>query len=255
VLSSIVFVHGIQGHPRKTWAYGPDPGKPKGKISKIIRSRKKSSEGSGLDSHQGFLYWPEDLLSKDFEDVRIMTYGYDSHVSHFFKGPANQNNIHAHGRSLLNALELYRRQDPKRRLIFIVHSLGGLILKEVRIFQVRISYILSFDCSLKALRRSKPPDEDPDLQNIYQSLHAIIFFGTPHRGSSYAEVGITAQQIAKAIGFDANDALLRNLRPNGDYLELLREEFAKMLDGRTFKVYSFQEGQGLKGTYALARKV
>jgi nicotinic acid phosphoribosyltransferase len=93
------------------------------------------------------------------------------------------------------------------------------------------------------------------LQNIYQSLYAIVFFGTPHRGSSYAEVGITAQQIAKAIGFDANDSLLRNLRPDGEHLEMLREEFASMLDERAFKVYSFQEGQGLKGTRTLARKV
>lgn len=134
VPSSIVFIHGIQGHPRKTWEYGRDHGKSKSKISNIFHSKKKSLDVSGSDGHQGSLYWPEDLLPKDFEDVRILTYGYDSHVSHFFKGPANQNNISAHGRSLLNALELYRRQDPKRRLIFIVHSLGGLILKEVRIY-------------------------------------------------------------------------------------------------------------------------
>jgi hypothetical protein len=72
-----------------------------------------------------------DLLSTDFQNARILTYGYDSRVSHFFSGPTNQNNISAHGRSLLNALELYRREFPKRPILFIVHSLGGIILKEV----------------------------------------------------------------------------------------------------------------------------
>jgi hypothetical protein len=120
-----------------TWTYAVHPAKQKSKLSKILGYKKNSSNISVQDSSQDSVYWPEDLLSKDFEDVRILTYGYDSQVSHFFKGPANQNNINAHGRSLLNALELYRRQDPRRRLIFIVHSLGGLILKEVRIYFYR----------------------------------------------------------------------------------------------------------------------
>lgn len=82
-----------------------------------------------------------------------------------------------------------------------------------------------------------------------------MFFGTPHRGSSYAELGLVAQRIAKAAGFDTNDKLLRSLKPDGVYLDLLREEFGKMLEARAFKVFSFQEGMGFKGTKALSRKV
>jgi len=78
-----------------------------------------------------------DLLSTDCQSARILTFGYDSRVSHFFSGPTNQNNISAHGRSLLNALELYRRESPKRPIVFIAHSLGGIILK-------KISYLLNF---------------------------------------------------------------------------------------------------------------
>jgi hypothetical protein len=49
--------------------------------------------------------------------------------------------------------------------------------------------------------------------------------------------------------------LLRNLKPDGGHLEILREEFSKMLDERSFKVYSFQEGKGFKGVNLLSRKV
>jgi hypothetical protein len=64
-----------------------------------------------------------------------------------------------------------------------------------------------------------------------------------------------AQQIVNVVGFDTSAALLRNLKPDGEHLELLREEFASMLDERLFKVYSFQEGQGFKGAHVLSRKV
>jgi len=129
---SIVFIHGIQGHPRKTWTYGEVPEK-KNKSHQIFSFKKepKPTSGEASSTQTEFLFWPGDLLSKDFTNVRILTYGYDSHVSHFFAGAASQNNINAHGRSLLNALELNRRYNPKRPLIFMAHSLGGIVLKEV----------------------------------------------------------------------------------------------------------------------------
>jgi hypothetical protein len=98
-------------------------------------------------------------------------------------------------------------------------------------------------------------EEDQDLRDIYQSTYAIIFFGTPHRGSSYAQMGVLAKDIAVAAGFDARDTLLRSLKPDAEMLSLLRQEFARMLYDRAFKIYSFQEGQGFKGTYSLSRKV
>jgi hypothetical protein len=98
-------------------------------------------------------------------------------------------------------------------------------------------------------------EEDQDLRDIYQSTYGIIFFGTPHRGSSYAQMGVLARDIAVAAGFDARDTLIRSLKPDAEMLSLLRQEFARMLYDRAFKIYSFQEGQGFKGTYSFSRKV
>lgn len=77
------------------------------------------------------LFWPKDLLAKDFPNARVLTYGYDSQVTKFFKGPANQSGILAHGESLMRALEVQRRGCRQRPIIFLVHSLGGIILKQV----------------------------------------------------------------------------------------------------------------------------
>jgi hypothetical protein len=98
-------------------------------------------------------------------------------------------------------------------------------------------------------------EEDQDLGNIYKTTYGIIFFGTPHRGSSYAQLGVWARDVAVAAGFDANDKMLRSLKPDDEIVGLLSKDFARMLSDRTFKVFSFQEGQGFKGTYFMSRKV
>ena len=97
--------------------------------------------------------------------------------------------------------------------------------------------------------------EDQGLRDVYQSTYAIVFFGTPHRGSSYANLGVLARDIAVAAGFDARDVLVRSLKPDAEMLTVLRKEFARMLHAEAFKIHSFQEGQGLTGFSVASRKV
>lgn len=127
---------------------------------------------------------------------------------------------------------------PCRPLVFIVHSLGGILLKEVlrRAWQAR-SYELG------------------GYADVFQSTKGIIFMGTPHRGSDYAPWAITLRGIASAIGFDASDKILRDLRADSGILELLRTDFGQMLREESFQVWSFVEGLGLKGAWGLNKKV
>lgn len=197
-------------------------------------NRKSSSTDT---TNEKTCFWLEDLLPQDFPNCRIATYGYDSRISNFFRGPANQANIVDHGTSLLNALEAMRRDFPERPIIFVAHSLGGLILKE-------------------ALRRSwQATSYEEDLQTVYESTAAVIFMGTPHRGSQYAPWGMIVRNIAVASGFDASDRNLRDLKIDSPVLELLREAFSKMLKEERFDIYTFQEGRGFRGVRGLTGKV
>ncbi|KAH8645771.1 ankyrin repeat-containing domain protein, partial [Xylariales sp. PMI_506] len=98
-LCSIVAIHGLGGTAMKTWT----------------------------DSNKHL--WLRDSLPDYIPNVRIMTYGYDSSV--FFS--TSQMAIHDFARDLFERLE-YLRQDvleEKRPLIFICHSLGGVVFKEL----------------------------------------------------------------------------------------------------------------------------
>ena len=174
------------------------------------------------------IYWPRDLLALESHcrTARILAYGYDSKVTRGFS-TANQNNLFAHARDLLYALQ---REKPARRpLIFVAHSLGGLLIKEV-------------------LRRSEA-SEEAEFKDIVQSAKGIIFLGTPHRGSpGMADLGETVRSIASTIlRVDSNAALLRALGTDSPELELGRESFTVLWRKHGFRVKTFQEARGISG--------
>lgn len=75
------------------------------------------------------VYWPRDLLPDDCPEARIITWGYDTVVTHGYSRATSKNNIFAHAKDLLFSLNRERSQDTP--IIFVAHSLGGIIVKEV----------------------------------------------------------------------------------------------------------------------------
>jgi hypothetical protein len=74
---------------------------------------------------------PADLLPEVCENARILTFGYDTKVPKYTSGPTNMNSILSHGKDFL--FSLGRHVVPGRPLIFIAHSLGGILVKEVHL--------------------------------------------------------------------------------------------------------------------------
>jgi hypothetical protein len=81
ILNSIIFIYSIQGHSRATWTYGTNPARPKSNLREFFHRKHKPAGGDAEDSTPESVYWPKDLLSKDFKNMRVLTYGYDSRVS------------------------------------------------------------------------------------------------------------------------------------------------------------------------------
>ena len=94
---SIVAIHGLGGHPLKTWM-----------------------EEDRL--------WLRDFLPTSIPKARILTYGYDSGVA--FGSSAS--NITDFARDLLERIRAKRRRTTQERpIIFVCHSMGGIVLKKV----------------------------------------------------------------------------------------------------------------------------
>ncbi|KAG8531813.1 uncharacterized protein KY384_003449 [Bacidia gigantensis] len=106
----------------------------------------------------------------------------------------------------------------------------------------------------ETLRRSDG-DEDPGMGEIAKNTKAILFLGTPHRGSSYAPYGELLRKVASAVGFDTNDANLRALHFSSLELQLSQEEFMKIWRKRDLTVRTFQESTGFAGVRGLTEKI
>lgn len=257
---SIVIVHGLQGHPYKTWAC-KDPGRDVSSAARLSveapndgnRNRKsyhrvvsrfsgKSSRSSsiGIDSSQRQsgvsrgggnvketrVFWPKDLLPVRYPDSRVLVYGYDTRVTNYLSGPINENSIHSHGRDLLSSLAASRKLDSP--LILIAHSLGGIVAKEM-------------------LAGSSNSTEHR-LRNVVASTTAVVFLGTPHRGSAdLAKLGGRARSMISALRMKTNPAILDALMLKTKELERAQESFSTVWNRYNFRVKTFQEGLGLTG--------
>jgi hypothetical protein len=100
----IVAIHGLNGHRRKTW----------------------TDRTTGLN-------WlkDEDCLRKDIPNARVLTFGYNSRTYFSRSDP----DIRDFASELLIALKAVRRSrtEQQRPIVFLCHSLGGLVFKQVHI--------------------------------------------------------------------------------------------------------------------------
>ena len=234
-IADIIFVHGLQGHPRKTWESTT-------RIERRIRWRNslatlwKPKDGVSKDSTKR-IFWPSHLLPADYANFRVLTYGYDSHISRYFRSPANKLNLSQLGEDLLNRVNGERRRSKAvgRPIIFVAHSLGGLLVKE-------------------AILESKKHGPSSKQGDVYRSTKGIVFFGTPHRGSLDARWGQILRSIA-SVTFDTNDKILRTLEPDNELLDKLARDFNDFLDEGHLKICSLLESAGKTGLPVFNGKV
>jgi len=201
-LVDVVFVHGLNGDPHDTWT----------------------------SAHNG-VFWPRDLLPPFIEEqrCRVLVYGYDADVATYSEG-ASKDKIHNHAERLVADLFANRRirKATERPLIFVAHSLGGLVVKRALIYSHDIT-----------------GNHTAHLRSIFVSTYGILFMGTPHKGSDLGQWGTYLERVARAIVpkkvLDTNDTLVQALRQNSETLEVIDRQFITIID--RFKVYFFHESK------------
>jgi len=87
-----------------------------------------------------------------------------------------------------------------------------------------------------------------ELVNIVESTTAVMFLGTPHRGSKdLAGVGEMVRKVASAIMMDTNSAMLDALGLKNSDLERCQDSFSRLWLSHNFRVKTFQEGFPVTG--------
>jgi protein SERAC1 len=96
-----------------------------------------------------------------------------------------------------------------RPVIFLGHSLGGLVIKQALIKSAEYN----------------SHGRHPTLGEIYASTKGVIFLGTPHRGSDKESLGEVVSKVAKFSFRQPNEQLLQTLKLNSHILENQRDQF------------------------------
>src|SRR3954471_14031209 len=90
--------------------------------------------------------------------------------------------------------------------------------------------------------------KEAHLNNIVRSTAAIVFLGTPHRGSpEFAAAGDWARSLLSSVGVETTPVILHALGLRTTDLERAQDAFSALWRKYNFRVKTFQEGLGLTG--------
>ena len=158
--------------------------------------------------------WIRDALPEQLPGARVMLYGYDSTLANSTSSQ-NLGDVASRFRESLsvNIGRRTKRRTNCRPLVFIAHSLGGLVLKQAII---------------------QMASGDPaDLENL-RATFAILFFGVPNQG-------MDIKSLYAMVRGQVNIQLLAACDKNSSHLQELTSRFQAVFDFRDSHVISFFE--------------
>ncbi|GMH23226.1 hypothetical protein Nepgr_025069 [Nepenthes gracilis] len=146
----IIFVHGLRGGPFNTWRL----------------SDNKSSTTSGLvekiDQEAGKqdTFWPGEWLSADFPHARIFTLKYKTSLTQWSGASLPLQEV-----SLMLLKKLVAAGIGKRPVVFVAHSMGGLVVKQ-----------MLYEANTE------------NLTDFVNNTVGVVFYSCPHFGTKLADV-------------------------------------------------------------------
>lgn len=158
--------------------------------------------------------WPKDWLPIDIPSLRIIGINYDTSLSMWTPHcPIESMKSNIKKRSEEFVTKLTTANVGQRPLVWVSHSMGGLLVKKMLVEEWKTG----------------------DKHGICKNTKAILFYGTPHRGSHLATLKQTTQMLVWPT------IEVQELREESPQLLKLHEEFLKMLDEYHIEIVSFAE--------------
>ncbi len=190
----VIFIHGLSGDPKKTWM-----------------------------SDDGTEFWPEWIFD-EFPNIAIYTLGYPASV--FAKWAKKEMDIFERATSALDYM--IAKGIGARPLIFVTHSLGGILAK--------------------AIIRKSCDSDDADWKKISEQVRLVAFLATPHNGASLASTlkSVVPHFSSKHVELLSNDTgILEDI--NSHY-----RSYANAKD--SIKTVVYYEKYATKGALVVSRE-
>ncbi|KAJ8133016.1 hypothetical protein O1611_g607 [Lasiodiplodia mahajangana] len=149
--------------------------------------------------------WLRDDLPQYVPESRIFLYEYNATAVYgkdrdTFIGKANE---------LLEAIRVERDGVESRPIIFLCHSMGGLLVKQALI----------------------NAHSNPKHTPTKRATSGLAFFATPHNGGDWklVSLGRLAAKVATSAGFQKGDDVLETLKKGSIFSEIMQEQFRHQL--------------------------
>ncbi|RYP01145.1 hypothetical protein DL765_010878 [Monosporascus sp. GIB2] len=200
----IILVHGLGSNPDTTWQ----------KLAKGGSHNHADLPPPG----KKYVNWVTDFLCEDLDPdvrrhVRVFFYNYDS----YWMRDAVKERRSRLGQDLFE--DVASNAAPERSIVFVGHSYGGLVIKE-------------------ALIKAHAFQEWRSV-NIYKQIKAVLFLGTPHRGSADASIGVRWARFFNCFGLNALPSILEAITYDSVELQDMHRQF-EAISGH-LRIISFYE--------------
>eukprot|EP01114_Cavostelium_apophysatum_P016720 TRINITY_DN4813_c0_g1_i2.p1 TRINITY_DN4813_c0_g1~~TRINITY_DN4813_c0_g1_i2.p1 ORF type:complete len:967 (-),score=177.73 TRINITY_DN4813_c0_g1_i2:15-2915(-) len=156
--------------------------------SKVVKPEKPATSTT--------IIWPRDWLPESFPNARILSVGYDLSLSRWVGDalPLEQQSM-----EIMNKLNM--AGVGKKPTIFITHSFGGLIAKQMLVFA----------------------SQSDEFRHFLENTVGIVFFATPHRGAGIARYSKTLAGTVMR-----KTSVIDELRPDSSALDKLNRLFPEI---------------------------
>ncbi|KAL2876056.1 hypothetical protein SGCOL_008760 [Colletotrichum sp. CLE4] len=188
----VVFVPGLGAHPEESWKSEAGFNWATGIYDGVTKSSSESAS-------------KKDGLARDFPKARILLYQYESAWVGDLKVKTFLRDI---AKSMLEGLQANREKIRDRPIVFIGHSMGGLVIAK------------AITLAAETYREIFP--------RLFECIAGCAFFGTPFGGAQVAAVASMLGDVGEQLGYTKSSALVKMMTPGDESLNELRGDFLRL---------------------------
>ncbi|KAK3150686.1 hypothetical protein QOZ80_3AG0236350 [Eleusine coracana subsp. coracana] len=150
-LMDVVFVHGLRGGPFNSWRIADD---------KSSTTKAGLVESIDEDAGKEGTCWPREWLAADFPQARFFTVKYKTNLTQWTGASLPLQEV-----SSMLLRKLVSAGIGSRPVIFVTHSMGGLVVKQL-LYQAKLN----------------------NYDNFLNNTVGLVFYSCPHFGSKLADM-------------------------------------------------------------------